>query len=95
MRGRSQAGAVAPVRTERWDCARSPCPHVSLSVMPRPGAMHRAAVPSCTPAPGTAMDRSSATFTGVRPPPGTAVYSMVRAASASRRQEPGHPGAPS
>jgi len=37
-------------RTDRRECARSPWPHVSLSVMARPGVAHRAAAPSCTPA---------------------------------------------
>jgi len=45
--------------------------------MARPGATHRAAVPSCTPATGTAPAGSTATFTGVRPPAGTPAYSMI------------------
>src|SRR5712671_980956 len=45
--------------------------------MARPGATHRAAAPSCTPATGTAPAGSTATFTGARPPAGTPAYPMI------------------
>jgi hypothetical protein len=45
--------------------------------MTRPGATHRAAAPSCTPATRDRTGRSTATFTGVRPPAGTPACSMI------------------
>ena len=53
----------------RRECARSPRPHVSLSVTAGGVRTHRAA--------GTAPAGSTATFTGVRPPAGTPAYPMI------------------
>ena len=53
----------------RRQCARSPRPHVSLSVTAGRVRTHRAA--------GTAPADSTATFTGVRPPAGTPAYPMI------------------
>ena len=56
-------------RPDRRECARSPRPHVSLSVTAGGVRTHRAA--------GTAPAGSTATFTGVRPPAGTPAYPMI------------------
>ena len=64
---------------DRRECARSPRPHVSLSVTAGKVRTHRAA--------GTAPAGSTATFTGVRPPTGTPAFR-----AGVRLPAPGSPG---
>ena len=89
MHGDSLWNQGDPENTDRRECARSPRPHVSLSVMARPGATHRTTAPSCTPATRDRACRPTARFTGVRPPAGTPACSMIP----GWRPPPG-PGAP-
>jgi len=85
-------------------CARSPRPHVSLSVMAGPGATHRTTAPSCTPA---TRDRAGRLHREVHGRPAACrnpgLLDDSGLASASRPwiargpqapgRQPGHPGA--
>ena len=94
----------ADSRAYRRECARSPRPHVSLSVMARPGATHRTTAPSCTPA---TRDRACRLHREVHRRPAACrnpgLLDDSGLASASRPwsargpqapgRQPGHPGA--
>jgi hypothetical protein len=84
---------------DRRECARSPRPHVSLSVMAGPVATHRAAAPSCTPA---TWDRTDWLHRDVRRRPEPPAYSMIPSwrpppgpgSSGVRRHPAGSPAIP-